>query len=736
MMEQYSQNTFNLIVSVESRKGGVGKTTAALCLARILRERGYAVLFMDLDITGTNAADIANSVFWQNRLHIISKLNKEDLGDTSKSSTSPVNLIELFDREFMVGKQIHGFSSNVASEDKLSIDLAKVNVLGSQIYKTKSVHWKGKETTIERPGILFDDLHAYWLLEFIKHIVQNFVDIVKASSTENELKIAVILDNSPGYVGLSPAIHDWLTDLGPILGKFLIVASLDTQDLLACERAMDLLHILYKCKWDTSRIFSNLRNVKKGNDVKEGIDVTSDQEKFFLRLVTSTNTELNNNDPLIFYRTLEAIDSNTGINHTNGQDFYNDPAKYIAAIINRVPRAIKAGYLFFELPIDSEKTSTILRSLLIDVATNQINLKRMIYYDEYIENQFLPLLRRGEKSFKHKIDHLIGILENADNKLRNESRQIYDDSNLLFSKDYKFIKSLRVQLANVNKILKNSILAIENAGLSHLVRLIDNEWFPDSIVPQFRGALSRFLRESELQYLYVDTNERDNELTKIGAETFANDLSNLVRKRLRKKTALEFVANNIPVEILTNTLSELAILSIPSLIRDSSLRKEIEELFATLVTLEIEHWSKINEQKHRITSIQTFLTQDFVSPADLNIEMFESKLRLPNYLTSNDISSFPDFYKACAYAQARLIDFVSDSRFLILLLQSVIKREMENPELFPFVKGIAEDVIVRKTISHQEAPNSISKALSTAEYFREFDEVIKGILRDWKVPHE
>ena len=53
----------NLIVSVESRKGGVGKTTAALCLGRILRNKGYAVLVLDLDVTGTNAADIADSPF-------------------------------------------------------------------------------------------------------------------------------------------------------------------------------------------------------------------------------------------------------------------------------------------------------------------------------------------------------------------------------------------------------------------------------------------------------------------------------------------------------------------------------------------------------------------------------------------------------------------------------------------------------------------------------------------------
>ena len=44
-------------VSVESRKGGVGKTTAALNLARLFQKRQHAVLFLDVDMTGTNAVD-------------------------------------------------------------------------------------------------------------------------------------------------------------------------------------------------------------------------------------------------------------------------------------------------------------------------------------------------------------------------------------------------------------------------------------------------------------------------------------------------------------------------------------------------------------------------------------------------------------------------------------------------------------------------------------------------------
>ena len=95
------KNNF-LIISVESRKGGVGKTTAALNLARILlKKRKYAVLFLDADITGTNAVEFLKSPFWK----------KTCYGVHNAKSNPPdhVNLLELFERSFMTGKSLPRF---------------------------------------------------------------------------------------------------------------------------------------------------------------------------------------------------------------------------------------------------------------------------------------------------------------------------------------------------------------------------------------------------------------------------------------------------------------------------------------------------------------------------------------------------------------------------------------------------------------------------------------------------
>ena len=53
------------IYSIESRKGGVGKTTIALNLAKALIDKGQDVLLIDCDITGTPITKAAEqSVFW------------------------------------------------------------------------------------------------------------------------------------------------------------------------------------------------------------------------------------------------------------------------------------------------------------------------------------------------------------------------------------------------------------------------------------------------------------------------------------------------------------------------------------------------------------------------------------------------------------------------------------------------------------------------------------------------
>ncbi len=99
-------------------------------------------------------------------------------------------------------------------------------------------------------------------------------------------------------------------------------------------------------------------------------------------------------------------------------------------------------------------------------------------------------------------------------------------------------------------------------------------------------------------------------------------------------------------------------------------------------------------------------------------------------------TDFPEFYNICTNTQARLIDFESDSIFLIKLLRCIVEEELKNGDIFPFIKDLANNVIIYKIISHEEAPAKMEKALKTVEYFREFDKVLKKVLSDWSVINE
>ena len=82
------------IISIESRKGGVGKTTAALNLSRLLLDKEYTVLLIDLDITGTNIIDTLDSSYWINNSNPIYYNGK------------PANLLEIYQNSFMCGKEL------------------------------------------------------------------------------------------------------------------------------------------------------------------------------------------------------------------------------------------------------------------------------------------------------------------------------------------------------------------------------------------------------------------------------------------------------------------------------------------------------------------------------------------------------------------------------------------------------------------------------------------------------
>jgi len=131
-----------IAISVESRKGGVGKTTAALNLALYcldqkslsFAENDYEVLFFDMDLTGTEASKSFSSFennYWGPGINIVKTSNQQD-------ELIDVNLVDLFDK-FMAGdlgnhldfKWADSDSDTSLKNNPLVMEKGKINVFSS-----------------------------------------------------------------------------------------------------------------------------------------------------------------------------------------------------------------------------------------------------------------------------------------------------------------------------------------------------------------------------------------------------------------------------------------------------------------------------------------------------------------------------------------------------------------------------------------------------------------------------
>ena len=707
----------NVIISVESRKGGVGKTTAALCLARLLISRGYSVLFLDLDFTGTNAADISNSPFWQNDVSVLKN------GKAGNAKSKPCNLLQFFDQYYMSGKPIPKFTIlSSGSKKSIKIDLNKINIIGSQIYRTEYKQTEKSKNTdpcIMHPSVLFDELHSYWLLDFVKHLIEDYVDVVRGENPQ----VAVVLDNSPGYVGIAPEIHNWLTDLGPKIGKLLFVSSLDIQDIHSCNYAVDAVHRLFTRKWNTTRQYRAALNSQSKTEKVEDVG-------FYFHLATSTHNV--DTSSLAFYN---------GDNHELQGKIpemlsINNPVEYLAIVFNRVPRAIKKGDIVFNLPYASDMDfSSIDRLLDIEDRNNRFK-NRMVSYDEYIENQyFSPLTQRKNRDSRYRrhwqrlIKKIAHMEERLTMRLSDTENNAYESLNIY----HPNLQRIRERLDNVNTILAEARTNMAEAGLSDLARLIHDEWLPGSIIPTFRIALSTLLRESKIPYYDISPFEREEVSNMIDASHYIEKNYKRIKSHVYGMTKKDVKVDNLSQDILIGSLSFLIASSHSLRIWHSSIEMELSELIAEVLTIELTHWSRDSEGSKRKKSLQEFLAQDSITFRELRTSRMISIRRF----SMEGSDTFVEFYRSCTSAQARLIDFEADSLFLLKLISFMVERsiEMYNYDVnqFPYVRGIAEKVIVEKTMTHREALNKMSTALQTAEYFSEYETVLNNILKKWEI---
>jgi len=700
----------NIFISVESRKGGVGKTTAALNLAKLLNEKDYAVLFLDLDITGTNvvSAHINKSPFWEDITHIVKMESTEDA----------VNLLAIFEQRFMVGLGVPDFTTlSQQRKNCLPINSNKINVIGSQIY--------GKEGIICKPNLLFDELHVFWFIEFLRKLCNNFSQVVKRN------KVAVIIDNSPGYIGVAPVVQEWLTDIGPSKCKFLTISSLDMQDIISCGNAVQEIHSMYLNKWNTSCKFR-----KAFENVKESKFELKDKEKqFFFRLFEEEGVK--NDSELSFYLP-NKLRKNETSEMDLGSHYVQNIGKYQGIVINRVPREVKQGNLFYNFHdvLESVKNPEFIESLL---ETNHMYPKKisqsiMVGYDEYIEYQFIQstvsLERERFERREHRFEKpLLMYVEECSNKIPKVSaKEMFSHPKGMIHPEH--FKEFQEAILGSQEIFNQILHYLSISGLSHITRLIHEEWQPGYILQGFNKALRDALAESEFPWFEIEPmpfmpGEFHPEVLHF-VERFHTKV-----KRVCEKLGIPYT-ERYGYDFISSLSWTIALSTVfPHYIFREKFHEEFLELFAVIVAVQSLHWGK-EGRKNKEISLPMYLASEKLTKTD--IEKFDMKFHvLRHFHGPRELNFFPELYTSCCKAQARLIDLQKDIDFLLILIRQLVRDSGSRKIILPYIRGVAEKVIVKKILSHESGKKECAKGFASASYMEEFEQVLSGIVGKWGI---
>ena len=322
------------LYSIESRKGGVGKTTVAMNLGKQLLKSG-PVLLLDCDITGTSISDPAsNSIYWKDDANVL----KYDDG-------TPYNLLGYFlDTYVKGGGVIEDFTREGMLQER------KINVVGSQLYAPTA-------RSIADTRVLMDEIHSFWLMEFVNRLISVF------EKKFEEKEVHIIVDNSPGYVGFCQALHQSMLRLGPTRAKYLMVSSIDEQDLKSSIYACSEISNQIKDRIKVAQYYkAQIDNQQTNEEVTSMLNADTDLKRFYFSLMEDKYL-------------LES--------YTEKQFSEKD---YLAIVLNKVPKSLDEdnfNYHFENVLKPSEM------ALFKEITFfKEDKPQTIIYYDEAISYQY------------------------------------------------------------------------------------------------------------------------------------------------------------------------------------------------------------------------------------------------------------------------------------------------------------------------------------------------------------
>jgi hypothetical protein len=635
------------LYNIESRKGGVGKTTIALNLAQQLLKQG-PVLLLDCDITGTSISEPASgSAFWKDDSYVV----KDNDG-------KPLNLLSYFLEKFNKSSDKLDFQKEDSVAEK------KINIVGSEIYGPTS-------RAIVDTRLLMDEIHSYWLLEFVDSIIKAF------AKRFSDQSVSVIIDNSPGYVGFCQALHSYMFRLGPDMAKFILVSSIDAQDLQACVSAADEIRQEVRNRMMVARYYaSKLEKDFLDPTIETFMGQDSELSRFFFSLV--------DDEQLLKTYTKEYKE--------NG---------YLSLIINKVPQTLRDdGFEFDYDNVIPEQQRDLFHTITFSESSGVP--QTIVLYDEAIAYQYYIRYLKEQKEQGSYDSYWT-------RRFRDLQLQIRD------------IASMNNRVLGVIKLdtlYSNLLSNLNQRNYGRLARTMQRSWAPGFALNKLDEVMMRIFRSPMLLSTPVEQSELKDML-----HVFIQEQIRILQKDMPHPQDVEYVLN------LVDYMESFAGFN-----RET---RNAGSLFFVAAFVKI--YVSLYLEDNVVTDFRSYVLSKW-NEKTINIqwrELLGQSMKINEELsigTSNLERKFAmhfiRLYDAFNYTLLRMIDAPGDFEVII----EAIKLYVPITGILPLSKEMSEylsDVIVRKTDKYDKEKLTAIKANSFV--MKSIQELLKMILKNQNV---
>lgn len=638
------------LYSIESRKGGVGKTTIAMNLGKQLLKSG-PVLLLDCDITGTSISDPAsNSVYWKDEANV---LKYED--------GTPYNLLGYFLDTYVKGG---GVTEDFTKEGMLQE--RKINVIGSQLYAPTS-------RLIADTRVLMDEIHSFWLMEFVNQLISVF------EKKFEEKEVHIIVDNSPGYVGFCQALHQTMLKLGPTRAKYLMVSSIDEQDLkssiYACSEISNQINDRIKI---AQYYKSQIENQQTSADVAVMINEDADLKRFYFSLMEDS-------------RLLES--------YTEKQFTAKD---YLAIVLNKVPRSLDEDNFnyHFENVLKPEEMA-IFREI---TSFKEDKPQTIINYDEAISYQYY---------WKY---------------LKNTNEEAEKDS--YWTRRFRVLSvqndEIGRQKDRINAIDKQDgiyealVISLTKHGYSRVAKSLPASWTPSYTYEQLSDLVGRISRRMPL-YRGIEVTQTELEQIMVWDEQILANFK-MAQPHVFESEELTQLYWKM-IEITKEASAEYGLRALVSV---SMI------LYVSLMMLKNEVDDERTGLRSRLVSIMRDERREYAWMKYANQGLLDDmKIDYKFELVSRNFNMFYDrFYRLFCKTLLRMMDMHDDYSILVTAMKRYIPTAsplMFNRELINYLTS----VMVTKMVVFDD--NELTRLREDAFVMRRVLDVLRdSVLRNWK----